>query len=75
MTCSCPLMPLSALPLSELSIKKGVVAMWEIIADIPLNLSTCATVNGQLLAVGGQEDDTNLPPTRGNRSVIYQMLL
>ena len=49
--------------------------MWEKIADTPLTLSTWATVNGQLLTVGGQDlsTATNLPPTRGNTSVIYLM--
>ena len=36
------------------------------IADTPLNLSTCATVNGQLLTVGGQD-----PVTEDNRSAVY----
>ena len=59
------------LPLSELirlSIKEKAegVVVWGKIADTPLNLSTCATVNGQLLAVGGQD-----PVTEDNRSAVY----
>lgn len=62
---------LDSLPLSELmrlaiTEKAEGTVLWEKIADTPLNLSTCSTVNGQLLAMGGQD-----PVTEDNRSAVY----
>lgn len=38
-------------------------ARWDKIADLPVTRSTCVTLRGQLLAIGGEHDSLLAPPT------------
>ena len=45
----------------ETLLQAGNHTVWSTIADLPVEGSTCVTLNGQLLAVGGYEPDSKKP--------------
>ena len=72
LTCSLPDLLHSCQPSSLGGQLKGALTLadqhqvWQEVADVPVYLSTCTTINGQLLAVGGNVSN------RSNTDAIYR---
>ena len=60
---SCQSKTLASRVTNVLSLSKSTVTIWKGLMDVPVSQSTCASIHGHLVAVGGR--DSNGKPTTG----------
>ena len=59
-TCTLESLICSCHPPSQTPPHTSEASVWQHVADVPVRESTCTTLNGRVLAVGGRDSDNNL---------------